>query len=184
MQTRLLSAKDFIAMVVLLFTLLAGGVLDTLGNPVEARVFNIRNGAPPEISIRVGSGGRNISRVDFLVPSADIGSGIPVDSNRKINIRLVIRAPAANPLTGFLTVDSSTPLDNGSGATIPASEISWTARSGDIPSGSFAGTSNQPLASFTSSARVTDRHTFSYANRNIYDAGTYNGQVTYTWSAP
>ena len=111
-----------------------------------ARVFNIRNGAPPEISIRVGSGGRNISRVDFLVPSADIGSGIPVDSNRKINIRLVIRAPAANPLTGFLTVDSSTPLDNGSWATIPASEISWTARSGDIPSGSFAGTSNQPLA--------------------------------------
>ena len=71
-----------------------------------------------------------------------------------------------------------------SGATIPTSEISWTARDGDIPSGSYLGISNQSLASFTSSVRVVDRLTFSYANQNIYDAGTYNGQVTYTWSAP
>jgi hypothetical protein len=171
-------------MVMLLFALLAGGVVDALINPVEAMVFNIRNGAPPEISIRVGSGGSNVNRVDFLVPSADIGTGTPVDGNRNINIRLVIRATAANPLTGFLTVDSSTPLDNSSGATIGMSEISWTARNGDIPSGNYAETSNQQLASFTSSVRVSDRHTFSYANRTIYDAGTYNGQVTYTWSAP
>jgi len=171
-------------MVMLMFALLAAGVVDALGNPVEAMVFNIKNGAPPEISIRVGSGGKNISRVDFVVPGADIGTGTPIDGNRKINIRLVIRATAANPLTGFLTVDSSIPLDNGSGATIAASEISWTARGGDIPSGSYAGSSNQFLASFTSSVRVMDQHSFSYANRNIYDAGTYNGQVTYTWSAP
>lgn len=147
-------------------------------------VFNIRNEAPAEISIHVGSGGSNIKVVNFVVSSADIGNGTPVDGDKRINIRLVIRSSAANPLTGYLTVDSSTPLDNGSGATIPASEISWTARYGDIPSGSFADTGNQPLASFTSSVRVADWHTFSYANRNIYEAGTYNGQVTYTWSAP
>lgn len=189
MYPRLLSTgtrvyKGSVTLVLLLIPLLACIIGDTLNNAVGAMVFNIRNEAPAEISIHVGSGGSNIKVVNFVVSSADIGNGTPVDGDKRINIRLVIRSSAANPLTGYLTVDSSTPLDNGSGATIPASEISWTARYGDIPSGSFADTGNQPLASFTSSVRVADWHTFSYANRNIYEAGTYNGQVTYTWSAP
>ena len=190
MLTRLLPThirnhkKDTVVMVLLLFALLVGGIYDTLNNVAEAVVFNISNRAVPLISIRVGSGGSTINRVNFNVSSTAIGDGAPVAGSRRINFRLVIRAPASNPITGFLTVDSSTQLDNGSGATIPVSEISWTARDGDIPSGSFLDTSNQPLADFTSSVRVTDRHTFSYANGNIYDAGTYNGQVIYTWSAP
>jgi len=183
-HTCLVTTKDTVVATMLLLALAVCVIGDAASNTTEAMVFVIKDDAPPEISIQVGSGGRNISRVNFLVPSAEIGNGTPIDSHKKINIRLLIRAPASNPLTGFLTVDSSTPLDNSSGSTIPASEISWTARHGDIPSGSFAGTSNQPLASFTSSIRMFDRHTFSYANRNIYDAGTYNGQVTYTWSAP
>jgi len=189
MQTRLLltgtrPCKDKTVIAMLVVVLLAGGIADAAGNMAEAVVFNISNRAVPLISIRVGSGGSVINRVNFNVSSAAIGNGTPVAGSRRILFRLVIRAPAGNPLTGFLTVDSSTPLVNGSGATIPASEISWTARDGDIPSGSYAGTSNQLLASFTSSVRVVDRHTFSYANGNIYEAGTYNGQVTYTWSAP
>jgi hypothetical protein len=81
-------------------------------------------------------------------------------------------------------VDSATPLDNGSGGSMPTSEIEWTSDDGDIPSGSFLGLTNQPLANFTSSVQVTDTHTFQYKNQNVYDAGTYNGQVTYTWAAP
>ncbi|RLA00856.1 MAG: hypothetical protein DRQ45_06790 [Gammaproteobacteria bacterium] len=184
MQTRLLPNKDTAAMVLLLFALLAGGIFDAVNNTVEAVVFNISNRAVPLLSIRVGSGGSTINRVNFDVSSAAIGNGTPIAGSRRITFRLVIRAPASSPLTAFLTVDSSTPLDNGSGATIPVSEISWTSRDGDIPSGNYAGTSNQLLASFTSSVRVVERQTFSYENRNIYDAGTYNGQVTYTWSAP
>ena len=176
--------KDTVAIFLLLFALLAGLIGDAFINPVKAVVFTIDNSAPSEISIQVGGGGRSINRVRFKVSSTEIGNGTPIDSHQGINIYLVIRATAANPLTGFLTVDSSTPLNNGSGATILASEISWTASKGHIPSGSYLDTSNQLLASFTSSVRVEDRHTFSYANRNIYDAGTYNGQVTYTWSAP
>ena len=171
-------------MLLLIFALLAGWITDAINNPAAATVFNIGNGSPAEIFIQVGS--RNsISRVRFRVDADDVGSGNPVNGNRSIDIQLFIRAPAANPLTGFLTVDSSTPLSKGRGdriATIPISEISWTGSS--IPSGSFAGTSSQQLASFTSSVEVSDRHTFSYKNRNIYDAGNYKGQVTYTWFAP
>lgn len=189
MQTRLQSTgahvfEYSVQITMLLLLILAGGIIDAVSNTAEAIVFNIKNSATPLISIQVGAGGRSISRVSFNVSSTEIGNGTPVVGSTGINIRLVIRATAANPLTGYLTVDSSTPLDNGSGKTIQVSEISWTARDGDIPSGSYAAISNQQLASFTSSVRVSDRHTFSYANRRIYDAGTYNGQVTYTWSAP
>jgi hypothetical protein len=178
------SDKSSVAIPTLLTLVLAAVCIDALTNPANALVFNIRNSATPEISIQVGSGGKAISRVSFDVPVDEVGNGNPVLGNRSIRIRLIIRAPAQSPITGSLTVDSATPLDNGRGATIPLSEISWTARYGDIPSGSYAATSNQVLVSFTGSMRVDDRHTFQYSNRNIYDAGVYNGQVTYTWSAP
>ncbi|HYQ71517.1 MAG TPA: hypothetical protein VET88_06255, partial [Gammaproteobacteria bacterium] len=75
-------------------------------------------------------------------------------------------------------------LSNGAGGTIPVTSISWLSSSGDIPSGTFSATSNQLLASFHGTVRVMDWHTFSFANDALYDPGTYNGQITYTWSAP
>jgi hypothetical protein len=188
-QTRFLltgsrAYKGTVAMIMLLFALPVCVTGDAVSNTAAAVAFNIRNAAPPEISIQVGGGGKSISLVSFSVYGAEIGNGAPVASNKKIDISLVIRASAANPLTGYLTVDSSTPLDNGNGATIPASEISWTSSNGIIPSGRFTDTSSQPLASFTAPDSVDSRLTFSYANRKIYDAGTYNGQVIFTWSAP
>ena len=167
-----------------LLTLLATAVLhDSFTNTAEAVVFNLKDVTTPTLSIRVGA--RNsISRVRFDVQATDVGNGIPVDGNRQINFTLLLRATAANPLTGFLTVDSATPLSNGSGSIMQATEINWVARDGDIPSGNFSGATNQPLASFVSSVRVRDQHTFQYRNTNIFDAGTYNGQVTYTWAAP
>jgi hypothetical protein len=184
MQTPLQRCPGTVAIAVLMTSLVTGTLADAISNGPQAAVFNIGNQAVPEISIRVGNPGATINRVDFDVMNSEVGDGTPVAGSQRITIRLVIRAPASSPLTGFLTVDSSTPLANSGGATIPVSEISWTARDGDIPSGSFGGSTNQLLASFTSSTRVLDRHSFSYANRNIHDAGTYNGQVTYTWSAP
>lgn len=163
---------------------LAGTLLEALNRPADALVFNIKNEAIPEIEIQVGSGGKAISTVAFDVPLDEVGTGVPVAGNRSIKIRLIIRSPAGTPVTGILTVDSATPLENGSGATIPVSDIGWTARHGDIPSATYTGSVNQVLVSFTGSLRVDDWHTFSYVNRRVYDAGTYSGQVTYTWSAP
>lgn len=150
-----------------------------------AAVFILNNpGKNSSVSIRIGNPGGVISMVTFDVPVASTGDGTPVSGSEQIEIDLVIRAPASNPVTGFLSVDSSVPLSNGAGGSIPLTSISWTASEGDIPSGSFNGSASQLLASFPSSANITDTHTFTFANDTLYDPGTYNGQITYTWSAP
>jgi len=167
----------------LLLILAAGLIVDGYTNTVEAVIFNIGDIPTPTIDIRVGAP-NSISRVTFNVLAGEVGTGIPVDGSQTIDFRLRVRATAANPLTAFLTVDSATPLDNGSGGSMPTSEIEWTSDDGEIPSGSFLGLTNQPLASFTSTVRVTDTLTFKFKNQNVYDAGNYNGTVTYTWAAP
>lgn len=151
--------------------------------------FDLANRAKPKISILVGKHGKkNTNEVLFTVPASQLGNGTAITDPRSIIIQLDIRASGATPLTGFLTVDSfSKPLKNTSvtsTSTIPFSEISWTARDGDIPSGSFNGTQNQPLVNFQSSQRYTDYHTFSYANTLAIESGIYEGSVTYTWAVP
>lgn len=153
--------------------------------PAGAAVFVI-NGriVDSSISIRIGSGGPNVSTVTFDVPVASTGDGTAVDGSRPINMHLEIRSPASNPLVGYFTVDSSQPLTNGTGGSIPLTDINWMSDDGTIPSGTFGGISNQLLGSYPSSNRISDRHRFSFANDALYDPGTYTGQVVYTWSAP
>ena len=150
----------------------------------QAAVFTLKNQASPSLTLHLGTGGPNIASVDFNVPIANIGDGTPVRGSRRIKIQLELRTTAATPLTGYLTVDSSIPLSNGTGGAIPLSSISWLSSSGDIPPGTFSGTSNQLLAIFPGPVRVMDWHTFSFSNDALYDPGTYSGQITYTWSAP
>jgi hypothetical protein len=145
--------------------------------------FNIGNGARPRISILVGGG--NIRTVEFTVPAAALGNGIPITSSPSIPILLVIRGPAGNPVTGILSADSfSHPLTNSNGNTLPFSDISWVASDGSIPSGAFSEDTKQILATFQSSKLIFDSHTFSYANTRGAAAGTYNGTIVYTWAAP
>ena len=151
----------------------------------EAMTFNIGNGARPRISIRVGGGGKNVSTVEFTVPVTALGNGSPLTGSPSIKIKLVIRGPAGNPVTGILSADSfSNPLTNSNGNTIPFSDISWVASKGNIPSGAFSEDTKQILATFQSSKLVFDSHTFSYANTRGAAAGTYNGTIVYTWAAP
>ena len=155
---------------------------------VDAQVFNMNNRATPRITIRVGSGGNNVNQVSFTVPANQVGNGTSITNPTAIRIVARIQATAANPLTGYLTIDSLTkPLTNNSpssNATIPFSEISWTARDGDIPGGVYQEEVDQPLVSFQSSQRYRDFHTFSYANSEVIESGTYEGSVTYTWAVP
>jgi len=149
--------------------------------------FTIKDNTIPKITIQVGQPGHSQNRIDtvtFAVPNANPGDGTPIQGSDEIAINLELRTTASNRLTAFLTVDSATPLINGQGNTIPTSKISWTASDGDIPSGTFAGTSNQLIVSYSGYVNVSDRHTFYFANDTVYDAGTYNGQVTYTWFVP
>ena len=149
----------------------------------EAITINIRDRARPRLSIRVGGG--NVSTVEFTVPATALGNNTPITGSPPIQIRLVIRGPAGNPITGTLSADSfSNPLTNSSGNMIPFSDISWVASNGDIPPGAFNEDTKQILATFQSSQLIFDSHTFSYANTRDVAAGTYNGRIVYTWSAP
>lgn len=154
----------------------------------DAVIFNLKNKAKPRISIQVGDKGKKITAVTFTVLSSQIGNSTPITASGSVEIQIEIVASAANPLTGFLTVDSlSYPLKNsepGSTSSIPFSEISWTAQDGDIPSGSFQDEINQAIASFQSSQSYRDFHTFSYANTKLIESGTYKGHVIYTWAVP
>ena len=154
---------------------------------VDAQTFNLNNRATTRITIRVGNN-NNVNTVSFSVPANTVGNDTAVTGSNRIRIEARIQATAANPLTGYLTIDSLTnPLINNSPSsseTIPFTEISWTARDGDIPLGSYQEMVNQPLVSFQSSQRYRDFHTFSYANTEVIEAGTYEGRVTYTWAVP
>lgn len=168
-----------------LFILLtAAGILSGSSDTALAVVITLHDRTKPQITIQVGSPGNRIDTVTFIVPNANPGDGTPIQGSEDITISLQVRASAATPITAFLSVDSATPLTNGRGGTIPISKIHWTASSGEIPSGAFAGTSNQLLASYSSSVKVSDQHTFYYDNDTVYDAGTYTGQVRYTWFVP
>ena len=153
----------------------------------EAITFNLNNKAKPRIKIQVGAK-NSISEVAFSVPAAQLGDGTVITGSQSIRIQVEIRASGANPLTAFLTVDSFTnPLqidDPGSTSSIPFSHISWSARDGDIPSGTFTGSIDQPIVDFRSNQRYLDFHTFSYANTLDLEAGTYTGRVIYTWAVP
>ena len=178
---------------------LGAGLLGSLlvwSAAAEAIVVNLTNRATPRISIHVdtggvgggdGGGGGAIREVEFDVPAARFGDGTPVAGSTAIRIVLVVRASGAPALTATLSADSlSNPLTNtnGSGNTIPFSDISWTSQDGDIPAGAFNDTANQVIVSYQSSARIRDWHTFSYANTGDAEAGEYEGRVIYTWSIP
>jgi len=169
---------------VLLLTGLFVSVPQMVWVPDSAAItIDIKDRARTRMSIRVGGG--NVSTVEFTVPATALGNDIPIIGSPSIQIRLVIRGPAGNPVTGILSADSSSnPLTNSSSDTIPFSDISWIASDGDIPPGTFNEDVNQILATFQSSKRIIDTHTFSYANTPDVAAGTYNGTIVYTWAAP
>jgi len=154
----------------------------------DAVIFDLKNKAKPRIKIKVGDKGKKVTEVTFTVPANQMGNSNAVTAPGSVEIKVEIRASAANPLTGFLTVNSlSYPLKNSNPAstsTIPFSEISWTSQDGDIPSGRFQNEMNQNIASFQSSQGYQDFHTFSYANTILIESGTYVGHVIYTWAAP
>ena len=153
-----------------------------LAQPAYGVTVIIRSSLPPSVFIRVGSAGGRVSEVDFAIPSANVGDGTPITGRRQIQIRVRARAFPANSRIVNLVADSSNPLVNGT-STTPFTSISWISSDADIPSGTFNG-GTQLLMSFFNSRRIRSRHTFSYSNTQVLEAGTYTGTVTYTLSMP
>ncbi len=91
--------------------------------------------------------------------------------------------------TAVLSAQSSAPMTDGAGNSIPFTQISWTSSgNGDtgaepIPAGTFNG-GTQTLANFPVNNWQESCHSFSYANSAVVAAGTFSGRVTYTLVSP
>lgn len=88
-----------------------------------------------------------------------------------------------------LTANSSSPLVNATGETIPMTQIQWTSSgNGDtgaqpFPAGTFTG-GTQTIGTIARNQWAESCMTFSYLNAAVVAAGSYTGTVTYTLTAP
>lgn len=145
----------------------------------HAKITFVAWEAPPEVSIRVGAK-TGVTTVIHEVPASHVGNGTPITGTPDD----VLIEASARPTGFIITVDSSMPLSNDTHM-IPFTDISWTAKKGDIPSGRFNGTSAQVILQPNPGIqRVKDRLTFIYDNTQVVPYGTYTGSVTYTVSVP
>lgn len=169
------------------------------------------SGASGTLNGTPGRGGR-VNRVQADVPVAQLGNGVPqpMTSNSTQSTSLygdgynTCPSPASQVMVGAgyrrngvgnglagarLTVSSPSNLVNANGDTIPITEIRWTvsaAGSGNpnvIPAGTFSG-GVQDLATVPANRYLENCHSFLFANTVVRAAGTYDGRVTYTLTAP
>ncbi len=88
-----------------------------------------------------------------------------------------------------LTANSTTPLVNATGETIPLTQITWTSSgNGDtgaqpFPAGTFNG-GTQTIGTIARNRWSESCMTFSYLNSAVVASGTFTGTVTYTLTAP
>lgn len=146
-----------------------------------------------------------VNVVSVSVPAASIGNGTALAmtsnsaaSNSFIDGYAFCNAPDQVYIgswvrttngSGTATLSVTTPVNLTSGSdTIPFSQISWTiSGNGDtsyvIPSGTFTGGS-QTLTTVSANTWKEQCMAFSYANRTVVPAGTYQGRAVYTVSLP
>lgn len=150
-----------------------------------------------------------INLVQVTVPVAQVGNGTDqaMASNSTQSTSLygdgnsTCPTPASQVMVGAgyrrnsgstnatLSVSSPANLTSASGDTIPFSKIGWTVSAPGsgapnvIPAGTFSG-GVQTLATVPGNTYFENCHTFSYGNNAVRAAGTYDGRVTYTLSAP
>lgn len=183
-----------------------------LALPAQALVFNLGNSPTRQLHLQVGTGGDGVQTmpvnptvdvVSVTVPASALGNSasqvmstsnpntidpyppvrLTCSDGRQVLVSAIARVPfgVAN---ATLTVNSSAPLTNATGETLPFSQISWTSSDGSIPSGTFNTGAAQTVLNMTTSQQYESCHTFRYANTGVVAAGTYRGRVTYTLSMP
>ena len=164
--------------------------------PLVASAVQVQIGfTTPFVYIQIGHGqfgsfglfgppAGQIDEVAFTFPGGVTpGDGTPIVGTPVMPVAL-LGYSGGNRVRFTVTMNSTTPLNNGVGDTLPFNEISWTTRDGDIPGGRFNQGAAQTLMNmnlFWPRGRgVIDYLTFRYDNDTVYSAGTYTGQVVYT----
>jgi hypothetical protein len=188
-------------------------VLLLVAMPAAQAVFTfIPLATPRTITLQVGAAGATVNNVVFDVTGANISptptpvTGVPDASTPAtspaggVRIRMSAQWPTGNSVVR-LTVSSPAGLTctggSGCGTTIiPFTTISWVAYEHDvtfptfdIQNGTFTGAANQSLAAFSccggaNGVQMANTLIFQYNNATLYPAGSYQGRVTYTASAP
>ena len=172
-----------ISRIIALFLLMAVGLL-LVAVRAEAVVTIVGTFPIQQLLLVVGSTGARVDTVSMDVPGADVGNaGRPVVGSPTVRILVLARAPAGTP-NFELVVDSSTPLSDGAGGTIPMTEIGWTSADGSVANGRFAGTIDQLLMTAPPDRFIRDTLTFQYRNSTVPPAGSYQGRVRFTLSVP
>lgn len=146
-----------------------------------AQIVFLADRPVPQARLVVGPASSAVDEVVFNVPATQVGSGAAIAGD--ISVRFLMRARFTSPQPMSITIDSTDGLNSG-GNSIPVTELSWTSAEGDIPAGSFDGSSSQVLYSFNTSQRLSDTLSFSYNNTSVPAAGSYTGRVTYTVVLP
>jgi hypothetical protein len=137
--------------------------------------------AASSLTLRIGTSGGTIDVVRFTVSQLPGTGAVPGVSSGQNPVP--VRATSSpGGATKVLTADSSVPLRDGAGHTIPFTQISWTGAH-NVPSGTFTGSSSQQIFSTTTQIN-NGTMSFSYANTIYVASGTYNARVTYTLSSP
>jgi hypothetical protein len=182
-------------------------------SPANPRIIYLQVGVGAFSGGTYSSGGTpqgnsTVNLVSVTVPTASVGNGVaqPMASNtgatRSFYDNFVFCNAGQLYVGGFyrltnaaagagatLTANSSAPMSNGAGGTIPFTQIRWVSSgNGDggaqpFPSGVFNG-GTQTIGTIARNQWAESCKTFSYLNATVPAGGTYGGTVTYTLSAP
>ncbi len=147
-----------------------------------------------------------VNSVSVTVPAASLGAGTrAMATNSTVTISpydsfVFCSVPSQVYVGGFyrtpgaasnatLTVTAPSTLVSGAGNTIAFNTISWISggnadTSATIPSGTFVGGATQTLLSVARNTWFESCLQFNYANAQLVPAGTFNGRVSYTLTAP
>ena len=164
----------------LLLTILQAD-LSAQGRVVAQAPVDISIKSKFSLSLRIGSPGGRIDVVRFDVsglPGSGQVQGISSGPN-PVTVQAKARFISGQMI---ITADSSIPLEDGAGNTIPFSEIGWVG-TGGIPSGNFSNAADQVIM-VTSSSNFSGGMSFYYRHILYVPSGVYTGRVTYTLSSP
>jgi hypothetical protein len=150
---------------------------------VATQSITITLAAPIFVILQIGSPGSTIDRVSFQVANLPGSGPVRGQSTGAYPVSIQTNGWLTSSGTVFVTADSSQPLNDGLGNSIPFNQISWLG-SLQMPGGRFNGTVSQTVLQQSVGRRFNLQGSmdFFYDNTLYLPSGTYNGRVTYTLS--
>lgn len=148
---------------------------------------------PRFLSLRVGTAGAPVDLVSFNVPAANVGNATPVaGTGGDLGAGSVTATVLGNGGNVTLQATTGGPIGNGSAGQIDWSEITTASSNPSLPAPVLANGASAGVAVAAASGVVNQTATwsYSYANTDVVESGTYGGvntnnsRVTYTASLP